>query len=146
MDNLFKFYNNNLFKFIEYMGKKGKQRKRADIRKKIRAHIKVVMPKCTFIYHIFIFQGETTVCVEEISNDSYIYYFLQSALDVMSYANTIKNRNGYVENLSDPDINRSILKIKCKIMSDFKRDGGIPFKYLKYIYEIMDCSKTLVKI
>lgn len=129
------------------MGKTGKLRKKNKKHEKCRVHIKIISGNKVLKYHIFIFEGETVACIEQFTKDDYDYSFIKSGLNVIEYANFVKSKPGFKENLHDDDIEQSISKLKCKIISDLKYISSNTInEYLHYIYEVLDCDKKTIKI
>ena len=131
---------------IYIMGKNGKFRKKYKKHDKCRVHIKINSGSKVLKYHIFIFEGETVACVEQFTRDDYDYSFIKSGLNVIEYANFVKSKPGLKENIHDEDIEQSISKLKCRIVSDLKYlNSNTINEYLHYIYEVLDCDKKLLK-
>ena len=136
---------------IYIMGKNGKFRNKYKKRDKYRIHIKINSGNKVLQYHIFIFEGETVACIEQFTKnkdkDKYDYSFIKSGLNIIEYADFIKSKPGLKENLHDEDIEKSISKIKCKIVSDLKYlNSDTVNEYLHYIYEVFDCDKKIINV
>lgn len=131
------------------MGKTGKLRKRNRRTNLGRSRVHLIVNNNNKIlrYHIFIFEGKTIACIEDVSGDSYDYSFVESGLNVIEYAKFISKQPGIKENMKDDDIEASISKLKCRIISDLKVLAAETVnEYLHYIYEVLDCSKKIIKV